>query len=144
MRGIIPENFRSWKNLVLKIWSLLGFGHAWAAFGQTPFSPVWYMVVTWYWIPGGPKKTIHILKVPATDATTCKWFRHFRASSLYIFRQESAISGILERFRQIYEVLQEGMSFSKPAKFWLTSMVPIFYSALRSLLLSPNATHIIV
>ena len=42
MRGTIPENFRSRKKLILKISSLLGFGHARAAFGQTPFSPVWY------------------------------------------------------------------------------------------------------
>ena len=32
---------------VLQISSLLGFGHARAAFGQTPFSRVWYIVVTW-------------------------------------------------------------------------------------------------
>ena len=43
MRGTIPENFRSRKKLVLKISSFLGFGHARAAFGQTRFSPVWYM-----------------------------------------------------------------------------------------------------
>ena len=34
----------------LQISSLLGFGHARAAFGQTPFSRVWYIVVTWYCI----------------------------------------------------------------------------------------------
>ena len=46
IRGTIAENFRSRKKLVLKISSHVGFGHARAAFGQTRFSPVWYMLVT--------------------------------------------------------------------------------------------------
>ena len=101
-------------------------------------------IVEILFIPGGPKKTLRILEVPATDATTCKCFRHCRALSIYIFRQESAILSILEHFCQIYEVLPEGISFSKPAKFLLMSMVPIFYSALRSLLLTAIAAHVIV
>ena len=44
----------------------------------------------------------------------------------------------------MYEVLPEWVSFSKPAKFLLVSMVPIFYSALRSLLLIAIAAHVFV
>jgi len=50
MWGTIPENFRFRKKCGLKIWRLLGFGHARAAFGQTPISPLRYMVVTSYCI----------------------------------------------------------------------------------------------
>ena len=60
------------------------------------------------------------------------------------FRQESAILTILEHLRQMYEVLPERVSFSKPAKFLLESMVPIIYSALRSLLLTYIAGHVTV
>ena len=84
-------------------------------------------------IPGGPKKTIHILEVLPTDATTCKCFRHFGALSIYIFRQESAVLSILEHFCQIDKVLPEGISFSKPAKFLLTSVMLILLGSAFSL-----------
>ena len=73
------------------------------------------------------------MEVLPTDATTCKCFCYFGGLSIYIFRQESAVLSILEHFCQIYEVLPEGISFSKPAKFLLTSVMLILLGSAFSL-----------
>ena len=46
IRATHTEKIMKIVRAVLQISSLLGFGHARAAFGQTPFSRVWHIVVT--------------------------------------------------------------------------------------------------
>ena len=46
IRATYTEKIMKIVRAVLQISSLLGFGHAQAEFGQTPFSRVWYSVVT--------------------------------------------------------------------------------------------------